>query len=63
MKITTITARRALNTGNYTSAQLEMTATITEEDPAEAAQELMTLVEEQLRKKFFPRTEDDDIPY
>jgi len=63
MKITTITARRVLNTGNYTSAQLEMTAAITEEDPEEAAQELMTLVEEQLKKKFFPRTEDDDIPY
>jgi len=63
MKITTITARRVLNTGNYTSAQLEMTAAIAEEDPEEAAQELMTLVEEQLKKKFFPRTEDDDIPY
>ncbi len=64
MKITQVTFKRILNVGNYNSAHLELVATVEEgEDPERVARQLMATTDQLLGNRYFPKSDDDDIPY
>ncbi len=61
MKITQVTFKRILNLKNYNSGHLELTATVEEdEDPKEAASNLMSVIDQLLTDRYFPQSDDDD---